>query len=107
MEERASIFFDVFDVYVQVCAVYEDVVEVDDDEPVNEFAEDQVDVALEVCRSVGESKWHDEPFEESVASAKCCFPLVALGDSNSMVSPLKVDFCVVFGVCKLIEEHVC
>ena len=92
--------------FLQVCAVYEDVVEVDDDEPVDEFAEDGIDVALEVCRSVGESKWPDEPFEESVASAKCRFPFVNFGDSDSMVRPLKVNFCVVLGVCELIEEHV-
>ena len=44
---------DVFDVFLQVGAVYEDVVEVDDDEPVDEFAEDGVDVALEVRGGFG------------------------------------------------------
>ena len=47
-----------------------------------------------------------EPFEESVARAKCRFPFVAWGDSDSMGRPSEVDFGAVLVVYKLIEEHV-
>ena len=61
---------------------------------------------LDICRSVGESEWHDEPFKDSVPSWKCCFPFSTVGNFDLMVRPSKVNFCVVLGVCKLIEEHV-
>ena len=28
---------------------------------------------LDICRSVGESEWHDEPFKDSVASENAVF----------------------------------
>ena len=74
--------------FVDGAAVNEDIVEVHHQELAGEGAENFIHEAHKNAWGIGETKWHDEPFIQSLA----CLPLVALSDSNLMISVSEIQF---------------
>lgn len=98
--------FDVILMFLEIVGIDEEVVEIYDDENVDEFAKHRINVSLEGGGAVGEAERHDEIFEESVACAKRGLPFVSFGNSDSMISPTKIDLGVELRARELVGEHV-
>ena len=79
-------------VLVKVIRVYEDIVQVNEDQNVQEIREDIIHRALRCCWRVGESKGHHAPLERSISGSEGSFPFVTFVDSNEMVGMLEINF---------------
>jgi hypothetical protein len=69
----------------------QDIVEVDNAELINEFAENMVDVGLESAGCAMETKRHDQVFELSIAGSESGFVFFARGDPDEIESVSKIQ----------------
>ena len=98
-------FSDNLAVFLEVVRKDQDIVHVDDDAEVFDLLDKNlVHHMLERGRGVGESKEHDEWFEQAVACDESWFPLVAFFDADIVESPSYVEFAEEFGVFDFIED---
>ena len=58
---------------------------------VNEGAENVVHHGLEGGGGVSKSKVHDHGFPDAKIGLKCCFPLVAITDTDVVIPPLDIE----------------
>ena len=79
-------------VFVEVVSVYEDVVQVNEDQNVEEIREDVIHEALKCCWRVGESEGYHTPLKGSVSGLEGGFPFVTFMDSNEMLGMLEINF---------------
>jgi len=77
---------DVGDVFFEDVGVNQDVIKVNDAEEIKIIAETIVGIGLHGCGSVGKTKWHDKVLEVTIVGSKCCFSLIAEGDSKLIES---------------------
>jgi hypothetical protein len=63
----------------------EDAVKVNSDGDVEEILENIIHEVLEGCRGIGESKRHDEPFKQAIASPKHGLPFITVSNPNEMI----------------------
>ena len=63
----------------------EDIIQIHNDKDIEFFREDLIDVALEYCRNVGQSKRHHLIFEVAVSDPEICLPLISFTNSHPVV----------------------
>ena len=78
-------------VLVDGAAVNEDIVKVDHQELAGEGTENFVHETHKSAWSIGEAKWHDEPFIQSLSCLEGRLPLIALSDSYLMISVSEIQ----------------
>ncbi len=70
----------------------QDVIQIDENEPVDHVTEDVVDQGLEHSRSVGQPAGHNQVFKVSKGGVEGCFPFVSLADTDKVVCTAQVQF---------------
>lgn len=90
-------------VFLEGRTVDQDVVKLGGAEVVEEGAEDIVDEVLEVGRSVGKSKGHDQGFEETVSCPDCSRPLFPLSHPNHVVGASNIQGSIIFCLGEAIQ----
>ena len=46
---------------------------------------------LESCRSIGKSKWHNEPFEGTIAGVESGFPFITVHDTDEVIGMSEIN----------------
>ena len=87
-----------------VVIVDEDVVEVNYDINIQHVAEDVIHEVLKGCRSIGKSKWNDQPLKGAIASVESGFPFFAFCYVDQVVGMAEVDFCENLGFSRSVKE---
>ena len=83
--EPSEDFAYVFLVFAHIVRVDQDVVKIDGHANVEKISKDVVHESLESGGCIGETKWHDKPFEGSVSGPKGCLPFITGCDTNEVV----------------------
>ena len=63
----------------------EDIIQIHNDKDIEFFRKDPIDVALECCRSVGQSKRHYLIFEVVVSIPESSLPLISFANSHPVI----------------------
>lgn len=84
--------------------VYQDVIEIDNDEYVNILMEDIVDEVLEGSRSVGQTEWHHQILIASVSGSEGGLPFIAFSDADEVVGTSEVYLGKNLGCAELFKE---
>ena len=87
---------------LDIRGVDEDVVEVYNDEVVEAIIEESMHRGLKGAGGIGESEWHDEEFECTIAGCKSGFVFVAGSDGDLVVARVEVEFSKVAGVAQVV-----
>ena len=74
-----------------VFGVDENIIQIYNDKDMEFFRKDFIKVALEYCRSVGQSKRHHLIFKVAVSSPKSSLPLIFFANSHLVVSTGEVE----------------
>src|SRR6266404_2012134 len=83
----------------------EDVIQVNDNVAlIKEVFKDVIHEGLKGCWGIAEAKGHDKWFKQTQRCFKSSFPLVAMMDTNVVVSPTDVELGEVAGVMQLVNE---
>ena len=70
--------------------VDEDIIQIHNNKDIKFFRKDLIDVALECCRSVGQSKKHYLIFEVAVSGPKSSFSLIFFANSHLVIGACEV-----------------
>lgn len=89
--------------FLKGSAVDQNVVKVSRAEFMKEGLQEVVDEMLQVCGGVGESKGHNQGFEESIYSTKPCLLFLPLWHANKLGSPWQVESCVILRLGPLVH----
>ena len=76
--------------FTLIFSVDENIIQIYNDEDIVVFRKDLIDVALEYCRSVGQSKRHHRIFEVAVSGLESSFPLISFANSYWVVGTNEV-----------------
>ena len=74
-----------------IFGVDKNIIQIHNDKNIEFFCEDLIDVALEYCRSAGQSKRHYLIFEVAVSGPKSSFPLIFFANSHPLIGTGKVE----------------
>ena len=74
-----------------VFGIDEDIIQIHNDEDIEFFRKNLIDIALECCRSVGQSKRHHLILEMAVSGLESNFPLISFANSHSVIGTGKVE----------------
>ena len=82
-----------------------EVIHVDDEPYFNDHVlEEVIHKVLECGREVVKAKEHDHGFKKSFVSDEDCFPLMAILDTDVIVSPMNIEFRKVMSIFQLVHE---
>ena len=76
--------------FALIFGIDKDIIQIHNNEDIKFFCEDLIDVALEYCRSVGQSKRHHRIFEVAVSGLESSFPLISFANSYWVVGTNEV-----------------
>ena len=74
-----------------VFGIDEDIIQIYNYKDIEFFSKDLIDIALECCRSVGQSKRHYLILEVTVSSPESSFPLISFANSLPVVGTDEVE----------------
>ena len=76
-----------------VFGINEDIIQIHNDEDIKLFRKNLIDVALECCRSIGQSKKHYLILEVAVSSPESSLPLISFADCHPVIGigEIKLD----------------
>ena len=77
--------------FALIFGIDKDIIQIHNNEDIKFFCEDLIDVALEYCRSVGQSKRHHLIFEIAVSSLESSLPLISFANSHPVVGTGEVE----------------
>ena len=104
LSEVSEDFMDVFLMGLEVLAVYQDVIQIDDNTDIKEICEDAIDELLESCRSICQAKGHDIPLEGTIPCAECSFPFITFCTVDQVVRMAEINLRVDHDLARGIEE---
>ena len=78
-------------VFSLVLSIDEDIIQIHNDENMELFCKDLIDIALEYCWSVGQSKRHYLTLEVTVSGPKSSFLLISFTNSHLVVNIGEVE----------------
>ena len=104
LSEVSEDFMDVFLMGLEVLAVYQDVIQIDDNTDIKEICEDAIDELLESCRSICQAKGHDIPLEGTIPRAECSFPFITFCNADQVVRMAEINLRVDHDLARGIEE---
>ncbi len=90
-------------VFGDVRGVYENVVNVDEDEPVKHIPEDFVHEVLEYGRRVRKPVWHNPIFVVPSGCYEGGFPLIAFADADKVIGTSQVEFAEDAGITEFFQ----
>ena len=93
-----------FDLFVEVLRINQNVVEVNYQIYLYEISEDVVDKMLKGGRCIAEAKGHNCVLEASKSSSHCCQIFVSFSDSNQIVGSSKIDLREMSNLVEKCEE---
>ena len=85
-------------------AEYQDVIQVDNDTPIQEGMEDVIHELHEGGWCICQTKWHDSKFEVAVASAEGCLWNVLFCYAYLVIAAAQVNFGEDFGTLNSVQE---
>ena len=74
-----------------VFGIDEDIIQIHNDKNIKFFREDLIDVALECCQSISQSKKHYLIFEVAVSSPKNSFLFISFASSHLVIGISEVE----------------
>ena len=77
--------------FALILGVDEDIIQIHNDKNIELFREDLIDVALECCQSVGQSKRHYLIFEVAVSGPESSLPLISFANSHPVIGTGEVE----------------
>ena len=83
---------------------HQNIIKINNNKCTQESAQDMVHEAHEGGRSVGEAKWHDKPFIESILRLECRLPHVTFGHPDLVVTAPEINFGEDGGAVELIQH---
>src|SRR6266545_5899417 len=87
-------FFDVFAMICGIVRINEDVVKIDDDRNINHVWKDIIHEPLERGGSIDQPFQDNQPFEQAIVCAECCFLFIPIGYPDQMVPMSKINLCI-------------
>ena len=84
-------------VYVLRFRVDKDVIQIDQHEVIGHILKDAIHEMLGCCGCLGKAQWHNEELEGSIASLKCCVPLMTQSGASTVIPCTQVRLGVDFG----------
>jgi hypothetical protein len=84
------------DVFLQCLTTDQDIIQVCCTENIEVWEKDFVDVSLECCRWICESKGHDQGFKEAIVGTYGCLPGIFILYPDKAIGIVNVDFGNVF-----------
>ena len=85
-------------------AMYKYVIEIDNNEFANQRSQDVIHKTHKSGRSIGQTKWHDEPFIETEFGLEGRLPFVSNGHPYLVVTTTKINFRENGGTTKFIQH---
>ena len=77
--------------FALIFSIDENIIQIHNDEDIELFCKDLIDVALECCRSIGQSKKHYLIFEIVVSGPESSLPLISFANSHLVVGTGEVE----------------
>ena len=77
--------------FALILDVDENIIQIHNDKDIKLFREDLIDIALEYCRSVGQSKRHHLIFEVAISGSESSLLLISFANSHPVIGTGKVE----------------
>ena len=77
--------------FALIFGVDEDIIQIHNDQDIEFFRKNLIDVALECCRSIVQSKKHYLIFEVAVSDPESSFPLISFANSHLVIGTGKIE----------------
>ena len=75
--------------FALILGVDENIIQINNDKDIEFFCEDLIDVALECCRSIGQSKKYYLILKVVVSGPESSFPLISFVNSHPVIGTMK------------------
>ena len=93
-----------FFVFFGVVGIDQDAVKVNDDTDIEQITKNVVHETLEGCRSIGETKRHDEPLKGTIASMESGLPFITFSNADKVISMSEIKGSIDTCFASSIEE---